>query len=107
MVAQYAPSLLRGDMDKIPPWRGDHVAVTQLPQDYARYLYLQRVRSPEVILAGIRDGLALMTWARDSFGYAVSWDAAKKRHVGLQGGKIVSVTADSPGLLVKPEVAAG
>jgi len=106
MVSQYAPSLLRGDMDKIPLWRGAHVAVTQLLEDYARYPYLQRVRSPEVILATIRDGLALMTWATDSFGYADSWDEAKKRYVGLQGGRIISVTADSTGLLVKPELAA-
>jgi hypothetical protein len=105
MVSQYAPSLLRGDMDKVPLWRGNHVAVTQLLEDYARYPYLQRVRNPEVILAAIRDGLSLMTWATDSFGYADSWDEAKKRYVGLLGGKIISVTADSTGLLVKPDIA--
>ncbi len=107
MVAEYAPSLVRGDLDKIPLWRGDHVPVKQVLEDYARYPYLQRVCTPDVILAGIRDGLALMTWATDSFGYADSWDEAKRRYVGLQSGsKLIPVTADSTGLLIKPEVAA-
>lgn len=106
MVAEYAPSLLRGDLEKIPLWRGENVAVKQVLEDYARYLYLQRVRTPEVILAGIRDGLALMTWATDSFGYADSWDETKKRYVGLQVGRIMTVSADSTGLLVKSDVAA-
>jgi len=106
MVSQYAPSLLRGDMDKIPLWRGEHVAVSQLLEDYARYPYLQRVRNSEVILAAIRDGLGLTTWATDSFGYADSWHETKARYVGLVAGRIISIAADSTGLLVKPAVAA-
>jgi hypothetical protein len=106
MVFQYAPSLLRGDMDKIPLWRGNHVGVPQLLEDYARYPSLQRVRNPEVILAAIRDGLVLMTWATDTFAYADAWDEAKKRYVGLQGGRIISITSDTTGMLIKPEIAA-
>lgn len=107
MVSQYAATLLRGDMDKIPLWRGDHVSVAQLLDDFARYPYLQRVKGPEVILGAIRDGLGLMMWASESFAYADSWDDAKKRYIGLQpGGRMITVTADSTSLLVKPDVAA-
>jgi len=106
MVSQYASSLLKGDLDKIPLWRGNHVAVAQVLEDYARYLYLQRVRGPEVILAAIRDGLGLMMWATETFAYAESWDEAKKRYVGLQGGKAINVMAESTGLVVKADVAA-
>lgn len=105
MVPQYAATLLRGDMDKIPLWRGDFVAVSQLVEDYARYLYLQRVKGPDVILGAIRDGLSLMMWTAESFAYADSWDEAKQRFMGLQGGKAIFVTAESTGVLVKPEVA--
>jgi hypothetical protein len=83
MVSQYAPSLLRGDIDKIPLWRGDQVAVSQVWEDYARYPYLPRVRNPAVILAAIRDGMAPTTWATDTFGYADSWDETKARYIGL------------------------
>lgn len=106
MVSQYASSLLKGDLDKIPLWRGNHVAIGQLAEDYARYLYLQRVRGPEVIFAAVRDGLGLMMWAAETFAYAESWDESKNRYVGLQGGKMVDVTPDNIGLLVKPEIAA-
>lgn len=106
MVLQYASSLLKGDLDKIPLWRGNHVAVSQLSEDYARYLYLQRVRSPDVILGAIRDGVSLMTWPTDSFAYAESWDEAKQRYVGLQAGKMVNISSDSAGLLVKAGLAA-
>jgi predicted AAA+ superfamily ATPase len=106
MVSQYAASLLRGDLDKIPLWRGNHVALSQLTEDFARYLYLQRVRGPEVILNAVRDGVGLMIWTTDSFAYADSWDEAKQRYVGLQAGKVIYIGADSIGLVVMPEVAA-
>lgn len=105
MVSQYAATLLRGDMDKIPLWRGNHVSVTQLLEDYAQYPYLQRVKGPDVILGAIRDGLSLMMWASETFAYADSWDEAKQRYAGLQGGRLITVTADSTGLLTKPDVA--
>ena len=36
----------------VPLWRGDHVAVKQLVEDFARYLYLPRLAGPEVLVAG-------------------------------------------------------
>lgn len=37
---------------------------------------------------------------------AESWDESKQRYTGLQVGRMISLTADSTGLLVKPDVAA-
>jgi predicted AAA+ superfamily ATPase len=105
MVGQYAPTLLRAEMDKVPLWRGNHVAVKQVLDDFAHYLYLQRVLNPEVLLAAIRDGVSLMMWSTESFAYADSWDESKQRYVGLQGGRMLNVTSDSTALLVKPDVA--
>ncbi|MCI0537561.1 MAG: DUF499 domain-containing protein [Verrucomicrobiales bacterium] len=91
MVSQYAATLLRQDLDKIPLWRGNHVSVKQVLEDFSRYLYLQRLREPAVVLAAIRDGLALMTWSLDSFAYAESWDESKQRYTGLQVGRMIWV----------------
>ena len=39
-------TMLRKHLDDVPLWRGDHVAVKQLVEDFARYLYLPRLRDP-------------------------------------------------------------
>ena len=112
LALQYGSTLLRQDLDRIPLWRlpasggqagGNHVAVKQIIEDFAQYLYLQRLRDPDVLLNAIRDGVNLMTWPTDSFGYAEGWDEGKKRYVGLQAGRLVAIGRDSPGLLVKPD----
>ena len=59
------------------------------------------------MLAGaIRDGVALLTWQDESFAFADGLDEATGRYRGLRGGQPVSlIDADSPGLLVKGDVA--
>jgi predicted AAA+ superfamily ATPase len=105
LVASLGSTILRKHLDDVPLWRGDHVAVKQLIDDFARYLYLPRVAGPEVLVQAIRDGLALLTWRADTFGYAESYDEAASRYRGLHGGHGVNISADSPGFLVKPDVA--
>lgn len=105
LATQYGASLLRQDLDKVPLWRGDHVAVKQLTADFAQYLYLQRLRDPDVLTGAIRDGIAMTTWATDSFAYAEIWDEANSRYQGLQTGRLLAIDADGSGLLVKAEVA--
>jgi hypothetical protein len=107
LVTALAGSRLRMELDRVPLWRGDHVAVKQLVEDFARYLYLPRLKSPAVLVGAIRDGLGLLTWQADSFAYADSCDEAAARYVGLRGGQLVTLSADGgAGLLVKPDVAA-
>jgi len=105
LVGSLGSTILRKHLDDVPLWRGDHVAVKQLIDDFARYLYLPRVAGPEVLVQAIRDGLALLTWRADTFAYAESYDEAASRFRGLQCGHDVNVTADSTGVLVKPDVA--
>ena len=59
-------TILRMELDDVPLWRGDHVAVKQLVEDFARYLYLPRLAGPEVLVGAIRDGVALLTWEQDT-----------------------------------------
>lgn len=104
LVTRLAGTLLRLELDKIPLWRGDSVEIKQLVEDFARYNYLPRLQDREVLIEAVRDGCALITWERDSFAYADSYDEAADRYRGLRGGQQMRITGDA-GLLVKPDVA--
>jgi predicted AAA+ superfamily ATPase len=105
-LTSFAPTRLRMELDRIPLWRGDHVSVKQLVDDFSRYLYLPRLKDSVVLLDAIRGGVNLLIWAQDGFGFADSYDEAAGRYKGLRGGTMV--TLDDPyasGLVVKPDVA--
>src|SRR5208283_2097270 len=57
LVVDLAGTRLRMELDRIPLWRGNHVPVTQLADDFAQYLYLPRLRGSEVLAEAIRGGL--------------------------------------------------
>ena len=106
LVTGFAASRLQMELDRVPLWRGDHVAIKQIVEDFARYLYLPRVGDPLVLLKSMSGGVALLTWEHDAFAYADSFDDEVTRYRGLRGGQLVSLPdADAPGLLVKPDVA--
>jgi predicted AAA+ superfamily ATPase len=105
LVTTLGSTILRKYLDDVPLWRGDHVMVKQLVEDFARYLYLPRVAGPEALVNAIREGIELLTWQTDTFAYAESYDEGTSRYPGLRGGQVVSISAESSGLLVKPEIA--
>jgi hypothetical protein len=101
-----AGTSLRMELDRVPLWRGDHVSVAQLREDFARYLYLPRLKNPSLLVQAINDGLSCRSWERDSFTYADSYDDVAGRYRGLRAGGNVSIPETDPlGLLVKPDVA--
>jgi predicted AAA+ superfamily ATPase len=104
-LTSFGSTRLRMELDKIPLWRGDHVPVKQLVEDFARYLYLPRLKDSAVLLHAISEGLNLLTWVQDSFGFADSYDDDGGRYRGLRGGTMVALTdAHAPGLVVKPDI---
>ncbi len=105
LVTALAGTRLRMELDRVPLWRGDHVAVRQLAEDFARYLYLPRLKGPDVLLEAGRSGLGLLTWEQESFAFADSFDEAAGRYRGLRCGQQVSLANVEPGLLVRPDVA--
>jgi len=105
LLTSLGSTILRKYLDEVPLWRGDHVLVKQLVEDFARYLYLPRIAGPEVLVDAMRDGVALLTWQADTFAYAESYDEAASRYRGLRSGQVVSLSPDSLGVLVKPDVA--
>ena len=65
---------LKLELDRIPLWRGDHVGVQQLVQDFASYPYLPRLRDPSVLSEAMSRGLGSLAWRTDSFAYAEAHD---------------------------------
>ena len=105
LITSLAGTRLRMELDRVPLWRGDHVAVRQLEEDFAKYLYLPRVAGPEVIRGAVSNGLALLTWEHDTFAYAENWDESAGRFRGLRGGTSMNLPEHDPGLVVRPEIA--
>jgi predicted AAA+ superfamily ATPase len=106
LLAFLAGTRLRMELDRVPLWRGDHVEVRQLVEDFARYLYLPRLKNPAVLVNAVRDGVALLTWEQETFAYADSFDAAAGRYRGLRAGQAIPLQESDPrGLVVKPDVA--
>ena len=106
LVTGFAATRLRMELDRVPLWRGDHVSIKQIVEDFARYLYLPRLRDSTVLLNAISAGVALLTWEQEAYALADSFDDEAKRYRGLRGGQVVSLPdADAPGLLVKPDIA--
>jgi hypothetical protein len=105
-VAGLAGTRLQMELERIPLWRGDHIAVKQLAEDFAKYLYLPRVKDPTVVEGAVQDGQGLLLWATETFAYADSFDEVAGRYRGLrcgpQSGGLLSMAG---GLVVKPDVA--
>ena len=105
LVTAMAGTRLRMELDRVPLWRGDHVAVRQLVDDFARYIYLPRLQQPSVLLDAIRDGVSLLTWMQDSFAFGDGYDEEKERYLGLRAGQGLFIDETSTGLIVLPDVA--
>ena len=103
LFAGLSSSRLKMELDRVPLWRGQHVPIKQLVEDFARYLYLPRLRNTAVLLEAVREGLRLLTWDKDSFAFADGFDDKAGRYRGLRCGQMVNVTeSDLTGLLVQP-----
>jgi predicted AAA+ superfamily ATPase len=106
LITGFAATRLRMELDRVPLWRGDHVEIRELVEDFARYLYLPRLQEPEVLVQAIREGLGLLTWNPETFAYADSYDDTLDRYRGLRCGDRVALTHGfDSGLLVRSEKA--
>ena len=106
ITIQWSGVNLKMELDQVPLWRGGHVELRQLADDFAKYVYLPRLRTSSVLLDAVRDGLSLLTWDKESFAHADGYDEKAGRYIGLRFGQNVPVSLDGKGLLVRPDVAA-
>lgn len=103
-----AGTTLRLHLDKIPLWRGEHVSVRQLSEDFATYLYLPKLVDEQVLYQAIKDGLkglGTLVINQETFAFATGFDEHTRQYVGLQAPLTDTALHDSNALLVKPEVA--
>src|SRR5262249_7090598 len=105
LITQYGGVPLRLELDRIPLWRGDHVALRQLADYFAEYLYLPRLRDTNVLLGAVGQGLGMLTWEDESFAYAERYDETSGRYQGLLFGQSRTVALDDYGVLVTPAAA--
>jgi hypothetical protein len=106
LINHFAGTLLRRELDRIPLWRGNHVTIKELAENFAKYVYLPRLRNTDVLLNAIREGVQSPTWEQETFAYAERWDATQERYLGLKAGQLASIILNAEAVLVKPEVAA-
>jgi hypothetical protein len=106
LLTGFAATRLRMELDRIPLWRGNHVAVKTLAEDFARYIYLPRLKDSSVLLEAVRDGVSLLTWQKEGFAIADSFDETEQRYRGLRCGQVISLfDPSSTSLLVKGDIA--
>lgn len=103
--AVFAGTRLRIELDKVPLWRGNHVLVSELAENFAKYTYLPRLKSTDTLLRAIEDGVALTSWSTDTFAFASGYDEESDRYLGLVAGQAPMVSATGADLLVKPDIA--
>jgi predicted AAA+ superfamily ATPase len=96
--------VLRHELDRIPLWRGDHVTVRQLADDFATYVYLPRLKNTDVLLNAIANGAAAMLWEKDTFAFAGFYNEDAKSYAGLSVGT-TPPNIDLGGVVVRSEVA--
>ncbi|PDW04129.1 Swt1 family HEPN domain-containing protein [Candidatus Viridilinea mediisalina] len=102
LIPKFGGIPLRLELDRIPLWQGDHVAVKQLADYFASYLYLPRLKATDVLLGAISQGLSMLTWETESFAYAERYDEASGRYQGLIYAEGRSIPLDEHGVIVKP-----
>lgn len=105
LMTNLGGSRLRIDLDRIPLWRGNHILVSQLADDFFKYIYLSRLKNISVLIQAIEDGVSLLSWEQDSFAYADAWNEEKQRYRGLKAHQLITAVVDSNAVIVKPSVA--
>jgi hypothetical protein len=105
LITTYAATRLC--MEALDPflWRdGNHIDLKKLWDYLAQYLYLPRLKSSQVLLDAVQDGVSNLLW-QETFAYADGWDEDRTRYQGLRAGQHIAPALSSQSLLVKPDVA--
>jgi predicted AAA+ superfamily ATPase len=109
LAVQFPAVMLRLKLDNELKSRWDeegHVSANQIWEDFAKYVYLPRLRDQDVLMKTIEGGPSSMVWQSEGFAIAAGVDAGSGRYLGLTAGSHAdSITPQS--LLVKPEFAIG
>ena len=104
VVRQYAPTLLRHQIDRLNLWATTpYIELGQLANYFTQYLYMPRVNSQTVITNAVQNLDDVFLKEEDGFAYADSIDPDTGRFRGLTVSAPSAVSMS--GLLVAPTVA--
>jgi predicted AAA+ superfamily ATPase len=108
LQTQFPPVMLRLRLDHelAARWENGAVSVAALWEDFARYVYLPRLRDQEVLLATAAAGPASTTWQSEGFATAVGIETGGGRFLGLVGGSLPGSLSPTA-LIVRPDFALG
>ena len=100
LISTYSGVRIRMDLDRRGLWseRGD-VAVHKLWETYARFPYMPRLASRDVLHNAIANRASTITWQEDTFAYAEAHDG--ERWVGLHTDDAIPPAPS--GLLIHPD----
>ena len=100
LIAAYSGVRIRMDLDRRKLWsdRGD-IAVHKLWETYARFPYMPRLASRDVLYSAIANRATTITWQQDTFAYAEAHDG--ERWVGLHTDDAIPPAPS--GLLIHPD----
>jgi predicted AAA+ superfamily ATPase len=95
---------LKLDNELASRWSEGHVSAATVWDDFAKYVYLPRLRDQEVLMTTIQAGPALTTWQSDGFAVAAGRDEEAGRYLQLARGALPDGFAPTS-LLVQPTIA--
>ena len=100
LIGTYSGVRIRMDLDRRNLWseRGD-VAANKLWETYARFPYMPRLASRDVLFSAIAHRASTITWLEDTFAYAEAHDG--ERWVGLHTDEAIPPAPS--GLLIHPD----
>ncbi|MGJ0604612.1 Swt1 family HEPN domain-containing protein [Cylindrospermopsis raciborskii] len=105
LITEYSSNTLRMEaLDKYL-WRDtNHIDLKQLWEYLAQYVYLPRLKNPEVLLEAVKNGLQKID-IQNHFGYAEGWEESKQKYINLVVLHNITPSISSENLIVKPEIA--
>lgn len=108
LQVQFPPHMLRSKLDNelAALWENGHVSINDLWENFAKYIYLPRLRDIDVLIAAAEAAPALITWQADGFATADATESASGRYLGLAAGSHPG-TLTGASLIVNPEFALG
>lgn len=106
LITTFGSTMLRYELDRVPLWRGNHVSVRTVWEDFASFPYLPRLRDLSVLLRAVAGGPQTIDMANDGFAYAEAFDSDENRYRGLVvNGGVSNAVADGQSVLVRSDVA--
>ena len=105
LAIQFPAVLLRQRLDGVlqSRWADGHVPVATLWEDFARYVYLPRLRDQSVMTETVAAGPVGFAWTSEGFGVAAGVDKSTGRYLGLAAEGVPPSAVTPTSLVVQPD----